>query len=219
MHQSSRHMSHTAPATEGKTIRWARYYDAFVRPLTFGREKALRAETIQRAAIQAGETVLDVGCGTGTLTLLAKTAGGYQSNVYGLDASPEMIDAARRKAVQQQQEVDFRIGVIESLPFPDSTFDVVLSSLMYHHLPGDLKRLGLEEIYRVLKPGGRLLIVDMKRPTHPSHSMPLVMLVHHAMSSGVDDLRPLMEKVGYAALESGDMQWKPLGFIQGQRAP
>src|SRR3982751_1460525 len=91
----------TAPDTQGRTIRWAGHYDLVVKLLTLGKERKLRAETIQLAAVSKGESVLDVGCGTGTLTLLAKAEAGESGKVYGIDASPEMIAVARQKAAQQ----------------------------------------------------------------------------------------------------------------------
>ena len=78
-----------------------------------------------------------------------------------------MIARANRKAVRRDLAIKFQIGVIEQLSFPDQSFDVVLSTFMMHHLPDDLKRRGLAEIARVLKPGGRLLVLDMKGP--PAH--------------------------------------------------
>jgi len=208
----------TAPSTEGSTIRWAQHYDLVVRLLTWGKEKALRDQTIHQAAIPKGATVLDVGCGTGTLTLLAKNEAGNQGRVYGIDAAPEMIDVARQKAMQQKRDVDFQIGVIEALPFPDAMFDVVLSSLMFHHLPPDLKRRGLAEIYRVLKPGGRLLVVDVKRPITFTQRITMMTLVHHGLTSDVHELVPLMEKIGYAGTQIGSLRLSLIGFIQGQRA-
>ena len=214
--------SHTyieaAPITQGRTIRWASHYDLVVKLLMSGRERRLRSETIRRAAIAGGETVLDVGCGTGTLTILAKAETGENGRVYGLDASPEMIAVARRKAVQQQREVDFQTGVIEALPFSDGTFDVVLSSLMFHHLPPELKQCALIEINRVLKPDGRLLIVDMKRPTTLAQRVTMMTLVHHGLSSYVDDLMPLMKKIGYADIQIGSLSLHSIGFVQGRRA-
>ena len=85
-----------------------------------------------------------------------------------------MIETARRKAARAQVEVDFRVGVIEQLPYPDGSFDVVLSSLMMHHLPADLKPIGLAEIRRVLRPTGRLIIVDMKGLLEQQGIVPLV---------------------------------------------
>ncbi|MFN8527711.1 MAG: class I SAM-dependent methyltransferase [Anaerolineae bacterium] len=216
MHE--RNHPHTTPETQGRTIRWAGHYDLVVKLLTFGRETRLRAETIQQAAIQPGAAVLDVGCGTGTLTLLARAKTGAAGQVYGIDAAPEMIAAAREKAARQRLSVDFRTGLIESLPFADATFDVVLSSLMFHHLPPELKQRGLAEIYRVLRPGGRLLIVDMLRPASLMQHVTLLTLIHHAATHDVYDLLPLMEQIGFVNPQSGAMSWSVLGFVQGSRS-
>jgi len=216
MHHLARPTHEAAPETRGNTIRWAKYYDRFVRLLTLGRENALREETIRVAAIQPGETVLDVGCGTGSLTLLAKAAAGTQGKVYGIDAAPEMIHVAHQK-VAQQHEVSFQVGLIEALQFPDATFDVVLSSLMFHHLPDDLKQRGLAEIFRVLKPGGRLLIVDMKGTTGFIQHLSLAGLVHHRLTTGVQQLPPVLKEAGYVGIETGNMPMMQVGYIRGQR--
>jgi ubiquinone/menaquinone biosynthesis C-methylase UbiE len=207
-----------APITQGRTISWARHYDLLVKLFTFGKENTFRNQMIRQAAIPTGAAVLDVGCGTGTLALLAKTEVGNLGRVYGIDASPEMIAVAQQKAHQQKREVDFQTGVIEALPFADGMFDVVLSSLMFHHLPPDLKQRGLAEIYRVLKPGGRVLIVDMTRPTTLPQRLTMTALVHHGQTSDVHDLLPLMEKIGYERIQTGSMTWRAIGFIQGSRA-
>lgn len=205
------------PTTQGRTIRWAGHYDLLVKLLALGREKALREETIHLAAVPPGAIVLDVGCGTGSLTLRAKASAGEHGAVYGIDAAPEMIEVALQKATEQKRDVNFQVGLIESIPFPDNMFDVVLSSLMFHHLPGDLKRRGLEEIYRVLKPGGRILVVDARRPTNVSQHLGMFFLLHQGLTSGVDDLIPLMESAGYVGIKAGAMRWKSLGFVGGQR--
>jgi ubiquinone/menaquinone biosynthesis C-methylase UbiE len=207
----------TAPGTQGRTIRWASHYDFVVKLLTLGRENTLRRQTLQQAAIISGETVLDVGCGTGTLSLLAKTEAGDRGKVYGIDASPEMIAVARQKALQQPQAVDFQTGVIEALPFADGTFDVVLSSLMFHHLPPDLKQHGLMEIYRVLKPGGRLIVVDMTRPSTLLQRLGILALAHHQLKTDVRDLLPVMKQIGYVGNQTGSMSWSVLGFVRGSR--
>ncbi|MBK8024900.1 MAG: methyltransferase domain-containing protein [Chloroflexi bacterium] len=98
-----RHSHAEAPVTRGSTIRWAHQYDLFVRPMTLGREERLRRGTIQLASIPRNAAVLDVGCGTGTLTLLAKAEAGDAGVVCGIDASPEMIAVAQEKALQQNR--------------------------------------------------------------------------------------------------------------------
>ena len=159
-----------APQTAGSVIHWANRYDGVVQVMALGQAGRLRRATVEFAQITSGERVLDVGCGTGDLTLLAKERAGSAGQVCGLDAAPEMIEVARQKAARKHADVDFSAGFIEQLPYPDASFDVVLSSLMMHHLPADLKPLALAEIRRVLrrpdavsgKPNGRLVIVDFR---------------------------------------------------------
>jgi ubiquinone/menaquinone biosynthesis C-methylase UbiE len=88
------------------------------------------------AGLKSGDSVLDVGCGTGALAMAAKQRVGASGKVHGIDASPEMIARARKKANKRGSDVGFRTAVVEELPFPDETFDAVLSTLMLHHLPG-----------------------------------------------------------------------------------
>ncbi len=177
-----------APATPGMVIHWASYYDMVVNLFMLGRRSQLRRATVELAHIQPGATVLEVGCGTGDVALAARERAGSGGSVHGIDPSPEMIAVAREKAERAGVAVEFQVGVIEALAFPDASFDVVLSSLMMHHLPGDLKRRGLAEIARVLKPGGRLLIVDFKRPTTRMARALLTLLFHGALREGVQDL-------------------------------
>ncbi len=150
-----------APPTKGIRIRWPRWYDAVNRIHFLGREDRFREWTVDLAEIKPGRTVLDVGCGTGNLTMAAKVRSGADGEVHGIDAAPEMILEAERKAAERGLDIQYQVGLIEDIPLPDGSFDVVLSSLMLHHLPKDLKRRGVAEIARVLKPGGRFVAVDI----------------------------------------------------------
>ncbi len=206
----------TTMQTTGRTIRWAKRYDSVVRLMTLGKDKALRQISIERAQIKPGDHVLDVGCGTGDLTLAAKRQAGQRGKVFGIDAAPEMVEVAQSKATKAGIEVDFRLGLIEALPFPDDTFDVVLSSLMMHHLPEDVKAKGLREIYRVLKPGGHLFVVDMQRPVGlVSHILTTVMM-HGHLHSGVQDLPVMMTEAGFTNIEISDFWLKMLGTVRGE---
>ena len=213
-HRSSPHHA-VASATRGNVIHWARFYDPCARLLLLGRDKRLRRATIEQAQIAPGESVLEVGCGTGEVTLLAKVSAGANGVVVGIDPAPEMIALAREKAARQGRMVDFQVGVIEALAFPDASFDVVLSSLMMHHLPDDLKRAGLAEIARVLKPGGRLLIVDAKRPTTRfSHTL-LTLMLHGALQVGVQDLPEFLREAGFPHIQTGNLPFRALGWVRG----
>jgi len=209
--------SEPAPATKGITIHWAHQYDLAVKILLLGKDRSIRQKMLNLAHLQPGDNVLDVGCGTGDLTLLATSAAGPGGTVHGIDAAPEMIAVARQKAAQSGLAVDFQVGLIEKLAFPDNTFDVVLSSLMMHHLPEETKRQGLVEILRVLKPGGRLLVVDFKRPTSRLERLVQPLFFHHGMLIGVQDLPPLMETAGFERVETGAAGFLMLGFARAYK--
>ena len=102
-----------APETRGHTLHPATLNDAITGLLTLGRERAVREMTVELAQVKPGERMLDVGRGIGTLTLAAKRRAGPTGEVPGVDAAPEMIDAARRKAAQAGLGVGFQVGLIE----------------------------------------------------------------------------------------------------------
>lgn len=214
---SHTHPHETVTPTRGRIIRMAGHYDLMVNLLLFGREKAFRNNIMRLAAIPTGATVLDVGCGTGTLALMAKEAVGERGNVFGIDAAPEMIEVARHKASHQKRAVNFQQGVIEALPFEDGTFDIVLSTIMFHHLPTDLKQQGLAEIYRVLKPNGRVLVVDIGRPTTVLQRIGMILIFHGGLTHGIQDVLPMMKEAGYSNIQLRNGWWGLLGALQAQR--
>lgn len=152
--------SASAPATKGLVVHWAARYDWFVWLMTFGRERRFRERLLEPARLKAGESVLDVGSGTGTLAIVAKRQVGPTGVVHGVEPSPAMLARARHKASKAGLDVRFVEGVAESLPFGDARFDAVLSTVMLHHLGKAARPVAVAEMKRVLKPGGRLLIVD-----------------------------------------------------------
>jgi ubiquinone/menaquinone biosynthesis C-methylase UbiE len=213
---------HESPAqTEGRLIRWASFYDLAVNIMTLGHADRLRLMTLDQALLKPGESVLDVGCGTGGVTIPAKIRVGENGSAAGIDPSPEMIAVARRKAQRAGIEIDFRVGVIESLPFPDETFDVVTSSLMMHHLPQHLQVKGMAEIWRVLKPGGRLLIADMKRPSRsPLKRFVILLLLHHGhqIDFGIEDLPELLKAPGFVEIKQLEDHFLTIGFVRATKA-
>jgi ubiquinone/menaquinone biosynthesis C-methylase UbiE len=139
-------------------------YDLLAKVLTLGRERAFREALLRPAQLAAGEVVLDVGCGTGTTSLLAAQKVGSAGRIDGLDASVEMVDRAQAKSQDAQAPIKFVVGTAQALPYDEATFNCVINTLVFHHLPKPGRREFIAEAFRVLKPGGRLLIVDFGKP-------------------------------------------------------
>lgn len=120
---------------------------------------------IEQARLSDAMVVLDVGCGTGTLAV--RIARDYpRVRVIGIDPDPLALRRARRKAARAGAAIAFEQGFAERLPFPDQSCDRVFSSMMFHHLPGDVRSAALAEIARVLRAGGQLELVDFAGGAH-----------------------------------------------------
>lgn len=137
------------------------FFDLLLEMVGLGRVLATRV--LERADIQDGERVLDVGCGTATLLIAAKT-GAPGTQMVGVDMDERVLQIARKKIAQHQVEVEVVQAGAEHLPFPPASFDVVTSTLVFHHLPTEIKHQAMQEIYRVLTPDGRFLLADFGRP-------------------------------------------------------
>jgi ubiquinone/menaquinone biosynthesis C-methylase UbiE len=229
MHSFARHRHGEASRASGKETKglilnrgwrydleiW--FCDTFV---FHGQSRELRQRTANLAQLQPGELVLDVGCGTGTLAMEVARRVGRAGHVTGIDPGPEQIAHARAKAARRNLPIEFQIGVIEQLAFPDQTFDVVLSTLMMHHLPPPLKRQGLAEIARVLKPGGRLVIADFKRKQERAGQA----VRFHAGGSSMHDLAALVSDAGFSQVETQEMQpprfsaFPGAGFVRAHKS-
>jgi len=202
----------TTSASGGLVVHWAGRYDWLVTLLTLGRERRFREKLLAPARLVAGESVLDIGCGTGTLALLAKARGA--GRVAGIDASAEMIARARKKAARSSADVAFQVAFAQALPFPDASFDVVLSTVMLHHLPRAAREEAAREARRVLKPGGRFLAVDFVKSSGKG------LLAHFHAHGRVDprDLIALVTQAGLSVAESGWAGAWDLQFVVGLRA-
>jgi ubiquinone/menaquinone biosynthesis C-methylase UbiE len=205
-HRHSEASKASATDTKGLILKGGWRYDLmewFIDTFVFrGQLRELRLRTASLAQLQPGDVVLDVGCGTGTLAMEAARRVGRAGRVAGVDPGTEQIARARAKAARRHVPIEFQIGVIEQLPFPDQTFDVVLSTLMMHHLPASLKRQGLAEIARVLKPGGLLVIADFKRKQERQGQA----VRFHAGGSSMQDLAALVKEAGFDHLETEEMR-------------
>ena len=201
---------HSATGTTGRIIHWATGYDVLAWLLMGGRERAFREKLVGIARLKPGDSVLDVGCGTGTVAMVAKRQVGATGVVHGIDPSPEMIARAKKKAARAAADVTFAEAIVEALPYPDARFDVVLSTLMLHHLPRSARHACAREIRRVLKPGGRVLVVDFGPTPHGKKS-----LIGHFHRHGHVDLHGIIAVLAEAGLhvtESGAVGTRNLYF-------
>lgn len=139
-------------------------YDPIVRWTT--RETAFKAALLEQAGLQPGARVLDLGCGTATLTIAAKQRC-PGAHVTGLDGDPQILARAQAKARAAGVELRFEQALSYAMPFADASFDTALSSLFFHHLGRSAKLASLAEVHRVLKPGGRLHVADWGKAANP----------------------------------------------------
>ena len=130
-------------------------------------EQSLKRRLVAQAGIQPGHRVLDLGCGTGTLTTLVKQL--YpDAQVVGIDPDPRVLKMASDKAARSGVEITWNEGFATALPYPNQSFDRLLTSLVLHHLTTIDKRLVFSEALRVLEPGGSLHILDFGVPHTPA---------------------------------------------------
>jgi ubiquinone/menaquinone biosynthesis C-methylase UbiE len=155
------------PQTRGRHLNHvASLYDPLVEKMSFGRERRFREKTLDLMDIRPDDRVLDIGCGTGSLTIMIARRLTGNGQVIGIDAAPKMIAIARNKAARAGSRAEFAVGVAEELEFKDAAFDIVVNSMFLHHIDHELKQIALAEMFRVLKPGGQLCTADIDRPTN-----------------------------------------------------
>lgn len=193
--------SHSASA-HGVTIGTPRLYEVFTAVIGLRRGGVFR-QLVEASGVRPGDRVLDVGCGPGSFTRLIAEAVGPDGRVVGVDAAPEMIAYASRKA-KTMHNCHFQVGAAESLPFDPGSFDVVVSSLMLHHLPDEERPLALREMRRVLVPQGRIMIADVRAPDR-GHGAGLLMRVAglSGMMRHTLNLEPLVADAGFQDIRVG----------------
>jgi ubiquinone/menaquinone biosynthesis C-methylase UbiE len=197
-------------------------YDKYMNKITLGREDALRTMTVTLAQIKPGDCVLEIGCATGTLSLAAKRQAGATGSVSGIDIIPGMIEVSRNKAAQAKLDVTFQLGNIEDIPFPNEYFDVVMCSFMIFHMSEKVRNKGIKEIYRVIKPQGRLLVLDLALPTQPASRRILKLLLGFMLKHDLKELQPIMESSGFSQIEIAQAKFRVLGlpllsFVRGTK--
>jgi ubiquinone/menaquinone biosynthesis C-methylase UbiE len=199
----------------GRVFRWALAYDLLLNIIWHGSERVYRQKTVELAGLRTGEVVLDIGCGTGTLAIAAKQRVGPTGRVFGLDASREMISRARKKAARAAAKIDFRIAGAAALPFSEATFDAVLSTTVFHCLADDPRQLCIREIVRVLKPNGRLLLIDFGGSAREKRSLIGHLRAHRHFD--LLDLVPALQGTGLIDLKSGSLGFSDLQFVIATR--
>src|SRR5262245_19997030 len=166
--------------------------------LVRGKVRELRQKVLDQAQLSSGQSVLDVGCGTGSLAIEAAARVGPTGRVTGIDPAPRQIGRAQSKARRSGLDIEFRFGVIEQLPFADGSFDAVTSTLMLHHLPDELERRGVVEMHRVLKQGGRLVVADFEPQQQRAREQ--------AERSSAADLAGRLADAGFADIQTERLQ-------------
>lgn len=192
------------------------FYDLFTTVL--GLPRAHRT-LVERAGLADGQQVLEIGCGTGNLAIRAKRAHPGVELV-GSDPDPLALARARRKA-RGVEGIRFEHGYAQRLPYPDATFDRVLSAFMLHHLDHDTKAATAAEVTRVLRPGGSLHLVDFAEDAHGAHGF-LARRVprsgHHLAEGAGEDIPGLLGAAGLECVAVASHRHRVLGQVTYYRA-
>lgn len=192
-------------------------YDPLLR--LFMREEEFKRRLVGQVRIGKGDRVLDLGCGTGTLTIMVKQVQ-PEAEVVGIDGDAKVLEIARDKAAQAGVEMVLDRGMSYQLPYPDSSFDRVLSSLMLHHLSTADKNRTLAEVFRILLPGGELHVVDFGPPrTLYSRLVAAVAARSEQVAVNIKGLLPEMfREVGFEGVEETGQFMTVAGALSFYRA-
>ena len=191
------------------------FYDLLTRVLGMGK---VYDTLVAQAELADGLRVLEIGCGTGNVTVRAKRAH-PGTDLTGLDPDPLALARAQRKA-RGLTGIRFERGFAQELPYSDGEFDRVLSSMMLHHLDEDVKAAALAEVHRVLRPGGRLHIVDIGGHTTVHHGLAARWTKKnpHVAGNLGDAIPRLLGSVGFECTEVGTRRSRLIGQLTFYRA-
>jgi ubiquinone/menaquinone biosynthesis C-methylase UbiE len=142
-------------------------YDFLFEVTASKRHQAFLERIIELAELSGNETLLDIGCGTGTL--ICEIAKRFPNiAIAGIDVSENLLNGAKQKFQQHSDQIELKIASVLELPYRDNTFDVVFTSIMFHQLDIEEKSKAVQEMYRVLKTGGRYVSAEFgPKATNP----------------------------------------------------
>jgi ubiquinone/menaquinone biosynthesis C-methylase UbiE len=184
------------------------------------REEIFKRRLVLQAGLQPKMDVLDLGCGTGTLTVMLKQAAPL-ANITGLDGDSQVLSIAQGKAIQADLNIQWDRGMAFDLPYPDQSFDVVVSSLVIHHLTALDKSRAFQEVHRILRPGGWFHIVDFGPPfSLLTHIQSAVMKnLEETADNFAGRILPMLQKAGFRAQVDAQMNafFGPLAFYAAQK--
>jgi ubiquinone/menaquinone biosynthesis C-methylase UbiE len=186
-------------------LRHPRAYDLLAAVFFGGRRRRVYERLLSLSGAQPGDHVVDIGCGTGYFTRIMAEAVAPGGSAVGVDASRDMIAYARR--ITRLSNCSFSEGTAEALSAADGSQDVVVTSLMIHHLPEAKRAHAIREMYRVLRPGGRVLIAEFRSPTSRIGRLLAAPHMSRAMRNNpVHRLEPMVREAGFEQLRSGDVR-------------
>ncbi len=148
--------------TRGRHINWASHYDVFGQLISFGGIGKVRKRTIELSDLSPGMYVVELGCGTADLALRAKRIVSPSGRVIATDPSDSMVSEARRKAQNQALDIEFLTEGMQALRLPDASADRIIASLSIHHILSEDRDRAFGEMIRILKTGGKFVIVDFE---------------------------------------------------------
>jgi ubiquinone/menaquinone biosynthesis C-methylase UbiE len=208
MHNHSRHHS------RNHIIHWAWLYD-FGTGLLGRRGRRLRAMIADDLQLRRGDRVLDVGCGPGRLAMVFAARVAPSGSVDGIDASTQMIDRATAQARKRGVSANFQLAYAQQLPFADATFDALSCTLALHHVAEDDQLTAVKEMYRVLKPGGRILIAEFHKSRLHPHPGPR--WLRHSTADMLDKALDLVNEAGFTGAATGSTNLGWLGKLSARK--
>lgn len=197
-----------------------RLYDPLI-ALTL-RERAVKQQLVDQAGLAPGQSVLDFGCGTGTLALLLKRSC-PAARVVGIDIDPTVLELARRKIARAGLDVELRQGAFTADSFAPGSFDRIVTTLVLHHLTRDEKLAVLRAMRVALRAGGELHVADFG-PPHNALMRLVSRVVSHVDGEGrVGDnlagtLPAIIAEAGFASVDTLGRRATPFGTLEYLRA-